>query len=341
MGSSTPSPEARLRTYINRKNTITYMKSTFATFGAFSLLGSFALAGTVAIDPIAPAPIASSDGFAQARRPISNPTLFDLALPTTNVHPIFMYHSLPDQINTQLGNLDVGGDVQLYALQFEFAINERFSIVATKDGYVDMNPDDTLSKGNGWANLGAGVKYAFLLDPVSGTALSGTVTFELPTGNSDVFQGEGDGSVNLILSGLKLVNNWQFAGGLGFQIPFGNEQSTEGWLSAHVSYEVNKWFIPLAEINWFHVIDSGDGIGNYPDQVGGAVPAVANFEGGDLFNLGAVNADENKDFVSAAFGFRSRLTDCVDVGAAYEIPLTNDKSGLMDDRITVDLVWTF
>lgn len=317
------------------------MKSTLATFGVFGLLGSFALAGSVATDLVTPAPVASSDGFAQARRPISNPTLFDLALPTTNVHPIFMYHRLPDSLNTQLGNLDVGGDVELYALQFEFAINERLSIVATKDGYVDMNPDELLSNENGWANLGAGLKYAFILDPASGTALSGTVTFELPTGNSDVFQGEGDGAVNLILSGLKLVDRWQFAGGLGFQIPFSDEQSTEGWMSAHVSYETCRWFIPLVEINWFHVMDTGNGTGNYPSQVGGFVPTVANFEGGDLFNIGAENATENRDFVSAAFGFRSRLTDCIDVGAAYEIPLTNDEDSLMKDRVTVDLVWKF
>lgn len=317
------------------------MKATLATFGALGLVGSFALGGSTATDLTSPAPVASSDGFAQARRPISNPTLFDLALPTTNVHPIFIHHRLPDSINIQNGDLEVGGDVQLYALQFEFAVNDRLSIVATKDGYVDMNPDENLNNGNGWANLGAGLKYAFILDPASGTAVSGTVTFELPTGNSDVFQGEGDGAANVILSGLKLMDRWQFAGGLGFQIPFSDEQSTEGWMSAHASYEVSKWFIPLAEVNWFHVLDSGDGTGNYPSQVGGLVPAVVNFEGGDLFNIGAGNANENRDFVSAAFGFRSRLTDCVNVGAAYEIPLSNDEDSLMKDRITIDLVWTF
>jgi hypothetical protein len=75
--------------------------------------------------------------------------------------------------------------------------------------------------------------------------------------------------------------------------------------------------------------------------VGGAVPAVVNFEGGDFFNLGAVNAGENRDFVSAAFGFRSRITDKIDVGAAYEIPLTDEESSLMSERITLDLVWKF
>ena len=317
------------------------MRSAFPAFGTFGLLSSIALAGSVATDIVTPAPTASSDLLSQARRPISNPTLFDLALPTTNVHPVFFYHGLPDHVNTTLGDLPLGGDVELYALQFEIALNNRLSIVATKDGYVDVNPDDTLSSEEGFANLGAGLKYAFLLDPASGTALSGTATFELPTGNSDVFQGEGDGALNLILSGLKLVDCWQFAGGLGVQIPFSDEQSTEAWLSAHASYEVSRWFIPLVELNWFHMLDAGNGTGNYPSQVSGLVPAVIEFEGGDVFNLGADNATENRDFVSAALGFRSRITDCIDVGAAYEIPLTNDEDSLMKERVTVDLVWKF
>ena len=317
------------------------MKSPTTALGVLSLLSSFAIAGTVAVEST---PVASADGFAQARRPISNPTLFDLALPGTNVHPIFIYHNLPDRISLANGGGDIGlgGDVQVYALQFEIALNERLSIVATKDGYVDMNFDNpALSDQEGFANLGAGLKYAFLLDPVSRTALSGTMTFELPTGNSDVLQGEGDGAVNLILNGLKLVDCWQFAGSLGFQVPFSSEQSTMSFLSAHTSYEVCSWFIPLVELNWFHVLDPGDGRGNFPAYLNGARPGAINFEGGDFFNLGAVNADENRDLLTAAIGFRSRITDAVNVGFAYEIPLTNEEDSLMDDRFTLDLIWNF
>lgn len=314
------------------------MKNQLTAFGAFGLLSSIALAGSTVVDT---KPVATADGFAQARRPISNPTLFDLALPGTNVHPIFIYHGLPNSVNTILGKLPVGGDVELYALQFEIALNDRLSIVATKDGYVDFNADETLSDESGFANLGAGVKYAFIRDDASRTALSGTMTFELPTGNSDVLQGEGDGAVNLILNGLKLIDNWQFAGSIGAQIPFSDEQSTMGFLSAHASYEVCQYFIPLVELNWFHVLDAGDGTGNYPSHVGGGVPAVVEFEGGDLFNLGAVNSTENRDFVTAAVGFRARLTDCVNVGAAYEIPLTDEEDSVMDERVTIDLIWNF
>jgi hypothetical protein len=113
------------------------------------------------------------------------------------------------------------------------------------------------------------------------------------------------------------------------------------WMSAHASYELHKWFIPLVEVNWFHVLDAGDGRGNFGGQLGGAVPGAVQFEGGDLFNLGAPGATSNRDFVSAAVGFRSRLTDTISAGVAYEVPLTDDEDSLMKDRITLDLLWRF
>lgn len=316
------------------------MKNIFIpTVGAFALLNTAAIAGSVATEI---APTAVSSGFEQARRPISNPTLFDLALPTTNLHPIFMHHVLPSQISAGGGKVPLGGDVQLYALQFEYALNDRLSIVATKDGYVDMNFDNpAFNDSTGFANLGGGLKYAFLLDPVSQTALSGSLTLEFPTGNSDVLQGEGDGLANLILTGLKLVDDWQFAGATGLQVPFSGEQSTMGWVSGHVSYEVSKWFIPMLEVNWFHVLDEGDGRGNFSGQLGGGVPGAVQFEGGDLFNLGATNASDNPDFVSAAIGFRSRVAENMTAGFAYEIPLTNEEDSLMEERFTVDFTVTF
>ncbi len=309
------------------------MKPALPILSTLGLLTSFAIAGSVAIDTAAPAPIA--DAFANARRPISNPTLFDLALPTTNVHPLFIYHGLPDNINTTAGKVPLGGDVEVYALQLEYALNERLSLVATKDGYVDMNPDNTLSHTNGWGNIAAGAKYAFLYDPAAGTAVSGTLTVEFPTGNHDVFQGAGDGSANLLVSGLKMLDKWEFAGGTGLILPFNSQQSLSGWMSGHVSYEVCPWFIPLAEINWFHVISAGDGTDS------GVVPQIAKFEGGDYFNLGAKNAEDNRDLVTAAIGFRSRLCKSVDMGLAYEIPLTDKESSLMEERVTLDFVWKF
>lgn len=314
-----------------------------ALAAAFTITAS---AGVIATAPEAPITTTTGGGFETARRPITNPTLFDLALPTTNIHPIYLYHRLPNQVSTPGfagGTVPMGGNVQVYALQFEIAFTDRLSLVATKDGYVeiDAKTNPLWSDASGFANIAAGLKYAFILDPMNEFALSGTATVEFPTGNHDVFQGEGDGAINLIVSALKMVDDLQLAGGAGVKIPFDGQMATTSFMSGHVSYEVVPWFIPLVELNWHHVLDAGDGTPSFFSQAGGAVPVVAGFEGHDLLNFGAVNASHNRDLVTAAVGFRSRITDDIDLGFAYEIPLTSREKGIIDDRFTVDLIWTF
>lgn len=313
---------------------------TVAAIGA--ALITTAAAGVISTEPAAP--VATTGGFETARRPISNPTLFDLALPTTNVHPIFIYHRLPSYVNTTLGPLGMDGSVEIYALQFEVAFTERLSLVATKDGYVRFRPDapGTLwTKQSGFANIAAGLKYAFIYDPVNEFALSGTATYEFPTGNHDVYQGEGNGFLNLIVSTVKLWDDLQVAGGAGVRLPFDGQMSTNSFISGHASYEVVPWFIPLVEVNWHHVLDTGNGRPNFFSHALGLTPVVATFEGNDILNFGAANASQNRDFVSAAIGFRSRITDDVNVGFAYEVPLTDSNESIFDDRFTFDLIWTF
>jgi hypothetical protein len=300
------------------------------------------MAGTMEPSPTLSAATPIEDAFAKARRPISNPTLFDLALPGTNIHPIFIHQNLPSHVNTTIGDVPMGGDFQVYALQFEIALNERLSIVATKDGYVDLNPDGALwAEESGFANIAAGLKYAFLYDPASATVVSGTATFEIPTGNHSVFQGEGDGAVNLIVSGLKLWERLQLAGAAGVHMELSDQLAHTSFVSMHASYEVHPLFIPLAELNWHHVLRPGDGNPNFGKQALGLVPAVATFEGSDLLNFGASNASDNRDLVTAAIGFRSRVAESVDLGFAYEVPLANEHDGILEDRFTVDLVWKF
>ena len=302
-----------------------------------------ALAGTVAIEP-ATIEATTTSGFEHVRRPISNPTLFDLALPTTNVHPIVMYQNLPSTVNTTVGPLPMGGHAEVYALQFEIAFNERLSLVATKDGYVRIKPDEPSlwNKQSGFANIAAGLKYAFVYDPANSFAVSGTATYEFSSGNHDVYQGEGEGgAVNLLLSTVKVWDRLQVAAAGGAHLPLDGQLSSSSFVSGHASYEVMPWFIPLVELNWHHVLSAGNGRSNFSGQALGLTPAVAAFEGSDLLNFGAANSTMNRDFVTAAVGFRSRLTDSVDLGFAYEIPLSGKNDSVMEDRFTADLVWRF
>ena len=305
---------------------------------------SFSSAGEPVVDSskamtLQPPPVASP--FERALRPVTSPTLFDLPLPRTQANLVFIHQNHPDRLRTIIGDVPVGGDFQVYALQLELALSERFSLVAAKDGYIDFNPDTTLSKTDGWANLAAGVKYAFLYNPEDALAAALNLQVEVPTGNSDVWQGEGDGAVIPSVSAVKLWNGFQFAGNLGARIPFDNNgDSTTMHANAHISYELTDRFSPLVELNYFRVLDEGAGQNRFPAQAGGAVPSIVTFEGGDLINLGTANASD-KDLVTLALGFRYRITDKIDIGAAYEIPLTDEEASLMESRITVSAVVRF
>lgn len=315
------------------------MKIT-STICACGLGISSALAGP-SLGGFTPAPSMTSeaDAFASARSPITNPTLFDLALPRTLVRVIGMNHQFPDQLNLAGGGqAPFGGDLQLYALQFEYAFNERLSLVALKDGYVDFNPDASFTPEEGFANLGAGLKYAFIYDPANQFVASGTLAVELPTGNRDVFQGEGDGNIILTGQTLKLAGPWQFAFAGGVQVPIDSDFSTQAFLSTHVSYEVNRWFIPLIEANYFTVLNEGNGGNRFSGQLGGGVPANAPSEGADLLNFGA---SESEDYATLGVGFQSRFTDQLTFGAAYEFALTDEEDNITEDRVTVDLTYVF
>ena len=75
-----------------------------------------------------------SSPFDKAIRPITSPTLFDLALPRTSANLIYINQGLPSSIDTTLGPVPLGGGFNVFALQLEYALNERTSIIATKDG---------------------------------------------------------------------------------------------------------------------------------------------------------------------------------------------------------------
>lgn len=281
-------------------------------------------------------------GFADARRPISNPTLFDLALPQTQIHPLFALHHLPNSVRTTLGDLPVGGHVEAYAVQLEIALTDRLSINATKDGYLRFRPDATLSETEGWANLAAGLKYAFVLDPAKRLAVTGQLLYEIPSGDRDVLQGEGDGIFIPSVNVLKLHNRWQFANQFGFQLPIDSDANTTSFFnSSSVSYKLTERIFPMFEVNWFSVIDEGDGAQRFGKQVGGLLPAAATFEAFDLFNLGGSNADINRNLVTFAVGSRFRVCEMADLGFGWEFPVTEQKESVIEDRFYIDMVIRF
>ncbi len=311
-------------------------------------LAAFAIssldAGDYAKNPKSVIETTEDDPWAKAIRPITNPTLFDLAVPRTQLHPIFISNSMPGMVDiAPAGQVPLGGSYQLYALQFEYALSDRLSLNATKDGYIVFDPGATLAETEGFANVALGPKYAWLLKPEQGLASNIQLLFEVPMGNRDTWQGEGDGVFVPSVSTLKMAGRYQFANQFGFKLPVdGGAESTMFYTSAHISYELCDWFRPLAEINWFRVLDPGNGATRFNAHAGGALPGLIAFEAGDLVNWGASNATLNRDFVTGALGFRvTPPGKPYDFGFAWEVPLTNEDAGLMESRLTLDMVLKF
>ena len=132
---------------------------------------------------------ASEDGpFDKYSRPLSNPVYNIDPRNETTFRVAHLRQSLPSHINTTVGRVDLGGDLYVTAVQLTYAFNERFSIVAEKTGYVDFNPNSTLEDETGWADYGAGIKYAFIYDEENKFILSSRVLLELTQGSGNVYQ---------------------------------------------------------------------------------------------------------------------------------------------------------
>lgn len=292
---------------------------------------------------------AATEGFDRFIMPVSNPVYLGDARNVTMVRPILLRQFLPEQIKVNVNGtktkVDLGGEVQGAALQFSYAFNERFSLVAVKDGYLNCEPDETLSDHSGYADIAAGLQYSVVHDPGRDFILTARLVYESTSGDDDIYQRNGDGNVAPALLFLKGWDKLQFSGTVGLVLPIDrDEENTMLYDSWHLSYTAADWFRPLVELNHFHVLsagerdlndfnDSGD-----PDDL---VAAIATFNPCDVINLGGENNNDNRDMVTMALGARFRLTDWLDFGAVYEFPLTDSEETLLDKRILVDAMVTF
>lgn len=251
--------------------------------------------------------------------PISNPVFFEDPRNLTEARFIFLNHQVPAAAG--------GGDVQLYALQLRASLTENVSLIATKDGFVtSSNPliDD------GWADLSAGLKFNLLTDPANQRLLSTGFTFEMPTGMARTLQGNGDGELNLFLTGgqrfgANRAN--QFLSASGFRVPMnGTDESRVWYWSNHLSRRIAPRVHALTEVNWYNWLRSGQ------DGLNGV-------EGLDLFNLGSTNVTGN-DIVTQAVGLKLVPHRRSEIGVAWEYPLT-DRRDILQDRLNVNWIWRY
>lgn len=264
---------------------------------------------------------ASADRLSDMVSPVTNPVNFEDPRTQTEARPIYIYHKLGEDFVTQ------GGDIRGYALQLRYAVNERLGITAHKDGYVDFNPDAVLNDDEGFANLAAGVKYAFYRDAESGQILTAGLRYEVPTGDNEVFHGRGSGVISPFLSGAMNMGGFNLMGYTSVRQALDNSDSSFYDFSLHADYPIGS-FYPTMEVNVFHVIDAGNRLG------------IAD-EGQDFFNFGSSNSD-GITMVTMGLGGRYKISDKITYGLAYEFPLTNGEgSNVTDWRVTSDFTIGF
>lgn len=262
-------------------------------------------------------PLRSEGCFDEFISPISNPVFFEDPRNVTEARFIFLNHTVPAGVG--------GGDVQLYALQLRARLSENVSLIATKDGFgTSSNPllDD------GWADIAAGLKFALLRNPHAQSLLSGGFTFEVPTGSARMLQGNGDGELNVFLTGgtqLQCRNYWIST--TGFRLPMNHDDESQVWYwSNHLSHKLTRRLYALTEFNWYHWMRAGTN----------GVPGV---EGLDLFNLGSSGVAGN-DIVTQAVGVKYKPHRRSEIGVAYEFPLTQRKD-ILENRLNFNWIFRY
>lgn len=267
--------------------------------------------------------------------PVANPIYFEDPRVTSEVRPFYMYHWLPDTFKFAGGSVPLGGQVQVMAVQLRYALTDKLGLIATKDGYIEFQPDHTLGHAYGWGDLAAGLKYAVYENSDDQVIVTPGFTITLPTGSTEVFQGNGSGVWNLFVSAEKGFDQLHVTGNAGFNIPNNFEQQTaQAHYSLQVDYYTCQYFIPFGVMNGYTILSETS---KTSDQSLSAVPL--NTEGYDLINFGSARARGTTQLTLGG-GARSRLLPNLDLGFAYEAGVVSPK-GIFDTRVTADVIWRF
>jgi len=274
--------------------------------------------------------------------PVTMPYLFEEPFNTSNVSMHVVHHQFPDD------SVIDGGHLTVLSIQARVAITDRLGFIATKDGYVWFRPGHRLLRDQqGFFDISAGLKYVLVDRPDDDLIVSATLRFDVPTGSSDVFSGNGDGVANPGLSWAWGLGDFHAVGSLGGRIPFdGDKESTSFYYNLHLDYALHAHFVPFLEVNGTHWTSSGDGtlgirtrIGELPLSTVQVATGSGRGEGNDVVNLGSQGVSGN-DIVSMAVGARFPITKHVHTAFSYEFPVTT-REDLLQQRASVNVTYEF
>lgn len=260
--------------------------------------------------------LAASDScFTQFVSPVTNPFYFENPRTLTEARMLFFHHRVPLSA--------LGGQVNLLALQLRAALTDRLSLIATKDGFISSSSSVIE---DGWADINLGLKYNLLANPQTQRLLSVGMRYELPVGSTRAMQGNGGGMFDLFVTGGFALRKMHVISASGLLLPANRASESSMWFwSNHLSRRVGRTNLHvLGEVNWYHWMGAGEVLFPLP------------IEGLDLFNIGSAGVAGN-DIATGAFGCRYKPSDHLELGIAWEAPLTQRRD-ILDNRLTVDCV---
>jgi len=248
---------------------------------------------------------------------------------TTELRPLYAHHNIPSDFVTG------GGNVDAVALQGRLAITDRLGLIATTDGYADVDFNNVLEDADGFLDIAFGLKYALISAPASGQILTAGLRYTAPTGTLNTgaieLTGQGYGYLNPFVTGAKTWDVVQAQGSAGVQIALSDDNWSYVHLGGHMNVRLTPQFFPFIEANALIPIDGGD---EFPNNT----PVLERLTGGDILDIGA---PDPVTVATVAIGARFRMNDNVILGAAIESNVADESKSVFDYRITTDLVVHF
>ena len=290
----------------SKKNTLLSL-GLLALGSTLSAQGGFVLFGDSNVE-IAPEQ--------KAVRPISAPYFHEDSFVTTDVRAWYLEHNFDSDT--------IGGDVMVAALQVRVALTDSLQFVAYKDGYTEFDGAGPLADSNGWNDIGAGIKWAFLQDWENQVHMAVGIGYEFGFGDDEVLQDTDE--LRLWLSWNKGFEKLHLGATANLILSEDDNENTFGnsdmiTLHLHADYYLTEWFSPVVELNGYLAQDSG----------------LLPFSGVDAVSLGG---GEENDTYTYAIGGEVRLLDGLGLRIAYEDELTDNVS-LFGDRWTLSAVYEF
>lgn len=251
-------------------------------------------------------------------RPLTAPYFHEDAFVTSDLRAWYVNH--------QFYGDTIRGEVDVYALQVRLALTERLQLVAYNDGYKDFS-DGALAGSNGWNDIAAGLKYAFIQDWENQFHMAAGIGYEFGWGDDEILNDTSE--YRLWLSANKGFDRLHLGLTANYRIAEDHTANIFGaadmiTLHAHADYYVNEWFSPVVEINGYFVTDEG--------------PVGAPFSGVDAVSVGG---GEDEDTITGALGAELRpFGPELGLRLAYETELS-DAVSLFGHRWTFSAVYEF